>query len=105
MDFTTRNEYRTQIELLARGSDRPEIEVAREALLLARKAGQERPDEMESELQRSELGLPGVPERAEEKRRPPPFLQGSVPEQSTDTSTKTSVTVAHAYLQYSQYDG
>ncbi len=35
MDFATRNEYRTQIELLSRGSDRPETEIAREAVRLA----------------------------------------------------------------------
>ncbi len=32
MDFATRNEYRTQIELLSRGSRRSEIEVAQEAV-------------------------------------------------------------------------
>jgi cyclic beta-1,2-glucan synthetase len=36
MDFATRNQYRTEIELLARGSRRSEIEVAREAVRLAR---------------------------------------------------------------------
>ncbi len=57
MDFTTRNEYRARIELLSRRSGRSEIEVAREAVLLARSAGRENgPAET----------LPGVPERAEE---------------------------------------
>ncbi|UCG86170.1 MAG: glycosyl transferase [Gemmatimonadota bacterium] len=42
MDFATRNEYRTQIELLARGSVYSESDVAREAVLLARKAAGER---------------------------------------------------------------
>src|SRR5207249_6848674 len=58
MDFTTRDEYRARIELLSRGSGRPEIEVAREAVLLARGAA--------ASLPTSALGLPGVPERAEE---------------------------------------
>ena len=57
MDFTTRNAYRSRIELLSRGSGHSEIEVAQEAVLLARSAGQENgPAET----------LPGVPERAEE---------------------------------------
>ncbi len=38
MDFATRNEYRTQIELLARGSGRTESDVAREAVLMAQEA-------------------------------------------------------------------
>jgi cyclic beta-1,2-glucan synthetase len=57
MDFTTRDEYRTNIELLSRGSGRSEIEVAQEAVLLARSAGREN-GQAET--------LPGVPERAEE---------------------------------------
>jgi len=57
MDFTTRDEYRARIELLSRGSGRSEIEVAREAVLLARSAGREN-GQAET--------LPGVPERAEE---------------------------------------
>ncbi len=36
MDFVTRDEYRKQIEVLSRGSGRSEIEIAREAVLLAR---------------------------------------------------------------------
>src|SRR6266850_1350033 len=36
MDFATRNDYRARIELLSQGSGRTEIEVAREAVLLAR---------------------------------------------------------------------
>src|SRR5207245_6191831 len=57
MDVTTRNEYRSRIELLSRRSGRSEIEVAREAVLLARSAGRENvPAET----------LPGVPGRAEE---------------------------------------
>ncbi len=66
MDFATRNEYRTQIELLSRGSGQSEMEVAREALLLARNAARERPGEVEAGFPESKLGLPGVPERAEE---------------------------------------
>jgi cyclic beta-1,2-glucan synthetase len=57
MDFTTRDEYRARIEMLSRGSGRPEIEVAREAVLLARSAGRGN----------GHAGtVPGVPERAEE---------------------------------------
>ncbi|MCI0407056.1 MAG: glycosyl transferase, partial [Acidobacteria bacterium] len=57
MDFTTRDEYRARIELLSRGSGRSEIEVAQEAVLLARNAG----------LENGQAAmLPGVPERAEE---------------------------------------
>jgi cyclic beta-1,2-glucan synthetase len=70
MDFATRDEYRKQIELLSRGSGRSEIEVAREAVLLARNAAEEnlqapRPV-VESDSSGSERRLPGVPERAEE---------------------------------------
>src|SRR5881296_3372 len=57
MDFTTRNEYRARIELLSRRSGLSEIEVAREAVILALSAGQEN---------RQAETLPGVPERAEE---------------------------------------
>ena len=42
MDFATRDEYRKQIELLSRGSGRSEIEVAREAVLLALNAVEKR---------------------------------------------------------------
>ena len=66
MDFATRNEYRTQIELLSRGSGRSEIEVAQEALLLARNAVRERLDKVEAGFPQSKWKLPGVPERAEE---------------------------------------
>ncbi len=57
MDFTTRNEYRARIELLSRRSGTSEIEVAREAVLLARSAGRENGPAQT---------LPGVPECAEE---------------------------------------
>jgi len=57
MDFTTRDEYRARIEMLSRGSGRSEVEVAQEAVLLARRAGPENG---------SAAMLPGVPERAEE---------------------------------------
>jgi cyclic beta-1,2-glucan synthetase len=70
MDFATRDEYRKQIELLSRGSGRSEIEVAREAVLLARKAAQGRLRSTfpaaGSDSTRSEPGPSGVPERAEE---------------------------------------
>ncbi len=55
MDFTTRDAYRARIELLSRRSKRTEIEVAREAVLLARSA----------EGDEQAVLLPGVPERAE----------------------------------------
>ena len=42
MDFATRDEYRKQIEFLSRGSNRSEIEVAREAVLQAEKAVEKR---------------------------------------------------------------
>jgi cyclic beta-1,2-glucan synthetase len=57
MDFMTRDEYRARIEMLARGSGRSEIDVAREAGRLARNAAQDG-DPVEP--------LPGVPRRAEE---------------------------------------
>ncbi len=57
MDFTTRDEYRARIELLSRGSGRSEIEVAGEAVLLARGSARDR-GQAET--------LPGVPDRAEE---------------------------------------
>ena len=41
MDFSTRDRYRHAIEELARGSGQPELEVARRALLAARRAGGE----------------------------------------------------------------
>jgi cyclic beta-1,2-glucan synthetase len=45
MDFPTRDRYRARIELLSRGSGRSEVDVAREAVLLARDAaGEERQD-------------------------------------------------------------
>jgi cyclic beta-1,2-glucan synthetase len=68
MDFATRNEYRTQIELLSRRSRRSEIEVAREAIALAQNAARENghPRTDETEIQEGEPALPGVPARAEE---------------------------------------
>ena len=68
MDFATRNEYRTQIELLSRRSRRSEIEVAREAMALAQNAARQNgnPRKDETEDLEGEPGLPGVPERAEE---------------------------------------
>jgi cyclic beta-1,2-glucan synthetase len=57
MDFTTRDEYRGGIELLARGAGRSEIEVAREAVRLARNAARENG---------GATAYPGVPDRAEE---------------------------------------
>ena len=69
-DFATRDAYRAQIELLSRGSGRPEIEVAQESVLLAGNAARGNAREagagVESYFRESEPGLPGVPERAEE---------------------------------------
>jgi cyclic beta-1,2-glucan synthetase len=59
MDFSTRDEYRKQVELLSRGSKSSEIEVARAAVLLARNA-------TESGASANQSQLPGIPERAEE---------------------------------------
>ncbi|HEU5180313.1 MAG TPA: glucoamylase family protein [Candidatus Polarisedimenticolia bacterium] len=56
MDFATRDAYRARIELLSRGSKRSEIQVAREAVLLARGAGGENGQA---------VLLPDVPGRAE----------------------------------------
>ena len=42
MDFPTRDRYRRAIEALARGSDHSEIDVAREATLIAKRAGADR---------------------------------------------------------------
>jgi cyclic beta-1,2-glucan synthetase len=44
MDFPTRDRYRHAIEELARGSDRPEIEVARLAIAAAKRAAPEGPN-------------------------------------------------------------
>ncbi len=68
MDFATRNEYRTQIEQLSRRSKHAELEVAREAIALARRAAQEARGARRdgSEAPGGEAGLTGVPERAEE---------------------------------------
>jgi len=41
MDFATRSQCRAQVELLSRGSGHPELEVARDAVHLARNAGRE----------------------------------------------------------------
>ncbi|UCD24611.1 MAG: glycosyl transferase, partial [Gemmatimonadota bacterium] len=49
MDFATRNEYRTQIELLARGSAHSESEVAREAVRLAQEAAAQRESTRDSQ--------------------------------------------------------
>src|SRR6185436_2457972 len=57
MDFTTRDEYRARIELLAQRSGHSEVEVAQEAVLLARSASRG--------ARRAET-LPGVPGSAEE---------------------------------------
>ncbi|HZN02627.1 MAG TPA: glycosyl transferase, partial [Candidatus Polarisedimenticolia bacterium] len=56
MDFPTRDRYRARIELLSRGSSRSEMDVAREAVRVARDAGREP----------GPRTLADVPERAEE---------------------------------------
>ena len=58
MDFTTRDSYRARIELLSRRSGRSEIEVALDAVLLARSAAREGPAQ--------EPPAPTAPSRAEE---------------------------------------
>ncbi|MBN2489808.1 MAG: hypothetical protein JXQ29_03040 [Planctomycetes bacterium] len=69
-DFATRNDYRDQIEVLSRGSDRSEIEVARESILMARSAAQRNAAAadagVEMDARARQPGLAGVPERAEE---------------------------------------
>jgi cyclic beta-1,2-glucan synthetase len=65
MDFATRNEYRTQIELLARGSERSESEIAREAVFLAETAFSERDSALDTKT-RDNHRLPDVPERPTE---------------------------------------
>ena len=57
MDFTTRDEYRARIEMLAQRSAHSEVDVAREAVLQALSASR---DNRQAET------LPGVPARAEE---------------------------------------
>jgi cyclic beta-1,2-glucan synthetase len=69
MDFATRNEYRTQIELLSRGSRRPEVEVAREAVRLASEAAITAPIEsadVEIGSLESEPRLSNIPKHPEE---------------------------------------
>jgi cyclic beta-1,2-glucan synthetase len=70
MDFATRDEYRKQIEMLSRGSASSEIEVAQEAVLLARNAvdqhRQVSPTATESDVSGNKSTLAAIPERAEE---------------------------------------
>jgi len=70
MDFSTRDDYRKQIEMLSRGSASSEIEVAREAVRLARDTAEEnrqgRRAETESDSPGGASKLSGIPERAEE---------------------------------------
>ncbi len=70
MDFATRDEYRRQIESLSRGSGRSEIEVAREAVLLASNAAQTRllarSTTTERETAGSAASPSGIPEYADE---------------------------------------
>ncbi len=65
MDFATRNEYRTQIELLARGSGHSESEIAAEAVLLAENAVSERDAALGAEA-RDDHRLPDIPESPEQ---------------------------------------
>ncbi len=65
MDFATRNEYRTQIELLARGSGHSESEIAAEAVLLAENAVSERDSALGAEA-RDDHRLPDIPESPEQ---------------------------------------
>ncbi|HUD73087.1 MAG TPA: glycosyl transferase, partial [Dongiaceae bacterium] len=63
MDFTTRDQYRARIELLSRRSIHTEIEVARQAVLLAQGAAEQAGC---AEPEAPAETLPGVPERARE---------------------------------------
>jgi len=68
MDFATRDEYRKQIEILSRGSGWSELEVAREAVLMAGNATETHPPPLSSvdrALPRSRPPLPGIPDDAE----------------------------------------
>jgi cyclic beta-1,2-glucan synthetase len=73
MDFATRDKYRAAVEELSRGSKRSELEVAGEAVRLAREAAQENagassptsPAEVEP-FRSDESGVPAIPHRPEE---------------------------------------
>jgi len=65
MDFATRDAYRRQIELLARGSRRSELEVAREAVHLSRRAAEAEAGDRAPREEESAPGLVGVAGRAE----------------------------------------
>ena len=56
MDFESRELYRKKVAKIAQGSDRKEMEVAEEALALAREAERERDDNPRLGLRRSHIG-------------------------------------------------
>ena len=69
MDFDTRDAYRKQVEFLAQGAKRPELDVAREAVLLARSATQDRQRSADTGARNGTEQHPapyGVPEHAAE---------------------------------------
>ncbi len=74
LDFHTRDKYRAAVEELSRGSRATELEVAHEAVRLAREAAQEnpgassrtRPTEAEAIRPEDQSGLFSIPQRPEE---------------------------------------
>ena len=56
MDFESRNVYRERVAKIARRSDQSELEVAEEALVLARQAHQRRFDDARIKLRESHVG-------------------------------------------------
>jgi cyclic beta-1,2-glucan synthetase len=74
MDFATRDKYRAAVEELSRGSRESELEVAREAVRLAREAARDNPGaasltsptEAEAIRQENQSGLLAIPHRPEE---------------------------------------
>ncbi len=74
MDFRTRDKYRAAVEELSRGSSRSELEVAREAVRLARDAAQDPPEtasrtsptELEAVRLANQSGLLAIVKRPEE---------------------------------------
>jgi len=66
MDFPTRDKYRAAIEELSRGSERSELEVAREAVAMARAARAEREPHDETDPADERSWAPAVSTRREE---------------------------------------
>ena len=69
MDFDTRDAYRKQVEILAQGAKRPELDVAREAVVQVRSAAREKQRSFDSAAGNGSArrpAPPGVPEHADE---------------------------------------